>query len=56
MSQRKDSYRKQCSRHDVLVALALEQPHNAQQYLRSRALQKLSFQHAVKATVEADSQ
>lgn len=56
MGKRKDTYRQQCNRHDELVSLALEQPDRAQEYLRARALQKLTFQHALKATIEADHQ
>lgn len=56
MNKRKDSYRERCNRHDVLVSLALEQPDKAQEYLQARALQKLTFQHALKAIIEADYQ
>ena len=56
MGKRKDSYRHLRNRRDELVSLALEQPDLAQEFLQSRALQKLTFQHALKATFEADSQ
>ena len=59
MSKRKDIFRQARGRDDVFVTRALQadeanELEDARTHLFKRAAQKLEFQHAFKATIEAD--